>query len=44
MKKTKIVYEEAELCVLYFSRQDVIATSSPYDDDGDMGDWTPERG
>ena len=43
MKKTKIAYEEAELCVLQFGQQDVIATSSPYEDGGDMGDWTPER-
>ena len=43
MKKTKTVYEEAELCVTYFAMQDVIATSSPYDGEGDTGDWTPER-
>ena len=43
MKKSKIVYEEAELAVLNFGIQDVIATSTPYEEGGDMGDWTPPR-
>ena len=43
MNKMKIVYEEAELYILYFNQQDVIATSSPYEEGGDTGDWTPPR-
>lgn len=43
MKKNKIAYEEAELNVLQFGIADVIATSSPYEEGGDMGDWTPPR-
>lgn len=43
MKRLKIAYEEAELNVLQFGIADVIATSAPYEEDGDTGDWTPPR-
>ncbi len=43
MSKSKTVYVEAELTVMQFGFCDIITTSSPYEEGGDTGDWTPPR-
>ncbi len=44
MKRPKAPYEKTELYIVCFDSADVIATSSPYSEEGDTGDWTPKHG